>query len=122
VNSTPAFSNVRNLTLSSGEKEIFTLFCQQMLLEGWGQQMAGRYQGYHRFANKDGQFEVYWDWDRTGWFWRPRCAESLPTENKAVGPFVTSTEAYQNAMNEPEPSTPSAVRSPHRSSGLHKSK
>jgi hypothetical protein len=51
--------------------------------------MAGRYQGYHRFADKDGEFEVYWE---SGWFWRPR-----PPEGKAVGPFVTSTEAYQNA-------------------------
>jgi hypothetical protein len=63
--------------------------------------MAGRYQGYHRFADKDGEFEVYWDWDRTGWFWRPRSSDGSLTEGKAVGPFVTSTEAFNNAMNEP---------------------
>ena len=55
--------------------------------------MAGRYQGYHRFADKDGEFEVYWE---SGWFWRPRSPGS-PPDGKAVGPFVTSTEAYESA-------------------------
>jgi hypothetical protein len=67
--------------------------------------MAGRYQGYHRFADRDEQFEVYWDWERTGWFWRPRSSDISLTASKAVGPFVTSTEAYQNAMNEPNTGT-----------------
>jgi hypothetical protein len=61
--------------------------------------MAGRYQGYHRFA--DNQFEVCWDWERAGWFWRPRSSDGSLIEGKATGPFVTSTEAYQHAMNEP---------------------
>ena len=59
--------------------------------------MAGRYQGYHRFADKDGEFEVYWE---NGWFWRPHSLGS-PLDGEAVGPFVTSTKAYQNARGEP---------------------
>jgi hypothetical protein len=59
--------------------------------------MAGSYQGYHCFADKDGEFEVYWE---NGWFWRPRSSGSLPGA-AAFGPFVTSTEAYQNARGEP---------------------
>ena len=66
--------------------------------------MAGRYQGYHRFADKDGEFEVYWE---KGWFWRPH-SPSSPLSGEAVGPFVTSTEAYENARGEPraEPRKP----------------
>ena len=59
--------------------------------------MAGRYQGYHRFADKDGEFEVYWE---NGWFWRPHSTSS-PADRKAIGPFIRSTEAYQNAMGQP---------------------
>ena len=62
--------------------------------------MAGRYQGYHRFCDKDGEeyFEVYWQhsWPN-GWFWRPRSPGSSPEGETAVGPFTTSTEAYQSA-------------------------
>jgi hypothetical protein len=60
--------------------------------------MAGRYEGYHSFADKDGEFEVYWE---NGWFWRPRSSVSSLPDAEAVGPFVTSTEAYQNARGEP---------------------
>jgi hypothetical protein len=35
-------------------------------------------------------FEVFWRQD--GWFWRSR----FPVDAKAVGPFTTSTEAYQS--------------------------
>ena len=65
--------------------------------------MAGRYQGYHRFCDEDGEeyFEVYWQhsWPN-GWFWRPRAPGSLPEGETAVGPFTTSTEAYQSARSE----------------------
>jgi hypothetical protein len=62
--------------------------------------MAGRYQGYHRFRDKNGEeygsFEVFW---QSGWFWRQRSPGS-PPDGEAVGPFTTSTEAYQNARGE----------------------
>ena len=65
--------------------------------------MAGRYQGYHRFCDEDGEeyFEVYWQhsWPN-GWFWRPRSPGSSPEGETAVGPFTTSTEAYQSARSE----------------------
>ena len=32
--------------------------------------LAGRYQGYHRFPNSTGSFEVFWRAD--GWWWWPR--------------------------------------------------
>ena len=63
--------------------------------------MAGTYQGYHRFADNDDQFEVFWDYEIAGWFWRTRSSDRSLTEGKAVGPFVTSREAYHNARNEP---------------------
>jgi hypothetical protein len=60
--------------------------------------MAGRYQGFHRLRCKDGEkcFEVYW---QNGWFWRPGSPGSQP-RGEAVGPFTTSTEAYQNARGD----------------------
>ena len=63
--------------------------------------MAGTYQGYHRFADNDDQFEVFWDYEIAGWFWRTRSSDRSLTEGKSVGPFVTSREAYHNARNEP---------------------
>jgi uncharacterized GH25 family protein len=57
--------------------------------------MAGRYQGYHRFTDKTGDFEIFWRAD--GWWWWRRTAGRAP-ESKAIGPFLTSTEAYQNAV------------------------
>ena len=63
--------------------------------------MAGTYQGYHRFADNDDQFEVFWDYEIAGWFWRTRSSDSSLTEGKAVGPFITSREAYHNARNQP---------------------
>ena len=60
--------------------------------------MAGRYQGFHRLRGKDGEksFEVFW---QNGWFWWPRSPGSQP-HGEAVGPFTTSTEAYQHARGE----------------------
>ena len=63
--------------------------------------MAGRYQGSHVLPDMDGghrSVEVFWH--THGWFWRPRSSSS-PADREAVGPFITSTEAYQNAMGEP---------------------
>jgi hypothetical protein len=37
-------------------------------------------------------FEVYWQHE--GWFWRPL----LRLDGEAVGPFTTTTQAYENAM------------------------
>jgi len=51
--------------------------------------MAGRCQGYHYV--RDRGFEVFWQGG--GWFWRPL----LRLDAGAVGPFTTSTHAYQNA-------------------------
>jgi hypothetical protein len=55
--------------------------------------MAGRYQGYHVFRDMDGghrSVEVFWH--HNGWFWRP-----CEPRGDAVGPFTTSTEAYESA-------------------------
>jgi hypothetical protein len=57
--------------------------------------MAGRYQGRHVFEKADGkhlQFEVFWQ--QSGWFWR---THNNGLDCDAVGPFTTSTEAYENA-------------------------
>jgi hypothetical protein len=54
--------------------------------------MAGRYQGCHLIRDKNGlecgRFDVFWQQD--GWYWRP-------SDGQAIGPFTTSTQAYQNA-------------------------
>jgi hypothetical protein len=60
--------------------------------------MAGRYWGYHPFTNKTGSFEVFWKAD--GWWWWPRAKGCRPAYGKAVGPFLTSTEAHRNATNQ----------------------
>jgi hypothetical protein len=56
--------------------------------------MAGRYQGRHIFTDDHGRdnrsVEVFWG--TCGWYWRP-CKPPSST----VGPFTTSTEAYQSA-------------------------
>lgn len=65
--------------------------------------MAGRYQGYHLLPDGDGgqrSIEVFWH--QTGWFWRPRF-EGGRLNGAANGRFTTSTEAYQNAWDEPAP-------------------
>ena len=63
-----------------------------------GQYMAGRYQGNHRFRNEDGKeyesFDVFWQ--QNGWFWR-LCSPDCSPDGEAIGPFTTSTEAYQDA-------------------------
>jgi hypothetical protein len=62
--------------------------------------MAGRYQGYHLFRDEDGEsrrsVEVFWE--HNGWFWRPRF-KGRPAEGEAVGPFTTSTQAYESAKS-----------------------
>jgi hypothetical protein len=57
--------------------------------------MAGRYQGCHVFEDTDSgaQLKIEVLWQSNGWFWR-RVEE--PSGN-AVGPFMTSTEAYESA-------------------------
>jgi hypothetical protein len=55
--------------------------------------MAGRYQGRHVLYDADGghrEVEVFWD--SAGWFWRP-----IQMNGDAVGPFTTSTAAYESA-------------------------
>jgi hypothetical protein len=57
--------------------------------------MAGRYQGCHVLCDVDGgrrEVEVFWDNNGCGWFWRSR-----EPHNAAIGPFSTSTEAYESA-------------------------
>ena len=57
--------------------------------------MAGRYQGYHVVSGEDGRghqsIKVFWQ--HNGWFWRP-----CQPRGDAVGPFITSTAAYEHAM------------------------
>ena len=56
--------------------------------------MAGRYQGSHIFNDEIGRalrsIEIIWQ--ANGWFWRPS-----QYHGDAVGPFNTSSEAFQNA-------------------------
>lgn len=63
--------------------------------------MAGRYQGYQRIRNEDGEeyFEIVWK--QNGWFWHLRSPGSAP-EGETIGPFTTSTEAYQDARGQKE--------------------
>ena len=61
--------------------------------------MAGRYQGYHSIASKTitskkASIEIFWRAD--GWWWWPRNPD-YPPHGAAIGPFLTSTEAYLNA-------------------------
>ena len=68
--------------------------------------MAGRYQGYHLFRDVDGEsrrsVEVFWE--HNGWFWRPRF-KGRPADGEAVGPFTTSTQAYESAKRSAVPPT-----------------
>jgi hypothetical protein len=57
--------------------------------------LAGRYQGYHRFLDETGTFEIFWRAD--GWWWS---RAPLAPQGEAVGPFLTSTEAYSNATSQ----------------------
>ena len=58
--------------------------------------MAGRFQGYHVIRREEVEgymrFEVFWQ--NEGWFWRPL----LQFDGEAVGPFTTSSQAYQSAV------------------------
>ena len=64
--------------------------------------------GYHTFNNNQGSFEVFWTdriWDSSdehsevipGWYWWACYPGCLP-DSEHVGPFGTSTEAYQDAV------------------------
>ena len=66
--------------------------------------MAGRYQGDHLFRDEDGETHVSVEvfWQHNGWFWRPR-SEGRPADGEAVGPFTTSTEAYESAKRSRHP-------------------
>ena len=56
--------------------------------------MAGRRQGCHVVSDDGGRghrsIEIFWQ--DNGWFWRPN-----QPHGDAVGPFITSTEAYRHA-------------------------
>jgi hypothetical protein len=58
--------------------------------------MAGRYQGRHIFTDDHGRdhrsVEVFWG--SCGWYWKP-----CESRSYSVGPFITSTEAYQSARS-----------------------
>jgi hypothetical protein len=57
--------------------------------------MAGRFHGCHVLRDVDGgrrEVEVFWDLNGCGWFWRLH-----EPHDDAVGPFTTSTEAYESA-------------------------
>jgi len=59
--------------------------------------LAGRYQGSHVLMDQHGQsrrVEVFWQGN--GWFWRR--VEGPQPLNEAVGPFTTSSEAYESAI------------------------
>jgi hypothetical protein len=56
--------------------------------------LTGRYQGYHRVPASTGVFEVFWR--ARGWWWWLRAPGCAP-KGEAVGPFLTTTEAYSNA-------------------------
>jgi hypothetical protein len=60
------------------------------------QPMAGRYNGYHTIRREEIEgylrFEVFWQ--NAGWFWRPL----FQLDGEAVGPFTTSSQAYQSAV------------------------
>jgi hypothetical protein len=56
--------------------------------------LAGRYQGFHRFPNSNAIFEIFCRAD--GWWWWTR-APGSPPKSEAVGPFLTTTEAYTSA-------------------------
>jgi len=57
--------------------------------------MAGRYHGCHVLCDVNGRYrevEVFWNHSGCGWFWRLR-----ESHDDAIGPFITSTEAYESA-------------------------
>ena len=58
--------------------------------------MAGRYQGPHTLSDEQGNqrtVEVFWQ--DNGWFWRT--IDDQPPHSQAMGPFITSTEAFEGA-------------------------
>ena len=64
------------------------------------QPMAGRFQGYHAIRREETEghlrFEVYWQ--DAGWFWRPL----FQLDGGVVGPFTTSSQAYESAITADE--------------------
>ena len=66
------------------------------ILELGGGDVAGRYQGCHAFRDESGEHlhvEVFWQ--TSGWFWR--CIEDRRLYGEPVGPFTTSSDAYESA-------------------------
>ena len=58
-------------------------------------EVAGRYQGRHVLRDMgigERRIEVFWQ--HAGWFWR---RVDRPNQGDPVGPFTTSTEAYESA-------------------------
>ena len=53
--------------------------------------MAGRYQGRHIIPEAERQVSFEVVWQNAGWFWRR-------ADGEAVGPFTTSSQAYQSAV------------------------
>jgi hypothetical protein len=109
--------------------------------------MAGRFQGYHRFRDKDGNeygsFEVFWQ--RIGWFWRsrspgsppdgeaighsPRARKRIKTRGASVSPFHGSHTGFQPAIGAGVPGRapkrsirfrePSCLKPPMRGPTIH---
>jgi len=61
------------------------------------------YKGYHNPINDNnklyGSFEIFYDKVKPGWFWAPGSPGCLWT-SEPNGPFVTSMEAYENALKQ----------------------
>ena len=53
--------------------------------------MAGRYQGRHIIPEAERQVSFEVVWHNAGWFWRA-------PDSDPVGPFTTSSQAYQSAV------------------------
>jgi hypothetical protein len=65
--------------------------------------------GYHRFLDaylneEQGSFEVFYDdgcqepYPEPGWYWHP-CFPGCLSDGEPVGPFDTSTEAWEDAQS-----------------------
>ena len=110
------------------EKQMFTVFGKRKCLQigdfSWGlrtassasNELAGRYQGFHRCRNETRSFEVFWRSD--GWWWWLRPAGCSP-EGEAVGPFLTSTQAYRNATSQ-QMTQPNLPKLPMMKSDRHR--
>jgi hypothetical protein len=65
------------------------------LLSG-GDDVPDPHQGIYAFLGGNGPVSVEVFWRSNGWFWRPRL-ESWQPHGEDVGPFGTSSEAYESA-------------------------